>query len=83
MVSVGQDIEEYTQTVLSYISFCTGNGVRLLIRGRVSAFRAGDKEQYASARAKLKMGIRAAKERYKKIEGLLKHSNPWQVWQGI
>ncbi|KAJ8402846.1 hypothetical protein AAFF_G00361600 [Aldrovandia affinis] len=58
--------------------------VQQLVKERNSAFRAGDKAHYSTARANLKRGIREAKVDYRrKIEDHLDSNNSRQVWQGV
>ncbi|KAJ8366183.1 hypothetical protein SKAU_G00150140 [Synaphobranchus kaupii] len=74
------DIEEYTDTVTSYISKCIDDVthtktiitranrkpclVHRLLRARDNAFRAGDETGLRAARANLSRGIRKAKQEY-------------------
>ncbi|KAJ8412065.1 hypothetical protein AAFF_G00143320 [Aldrovandia affinis] len=56
--------------------------VQQLVKERNSAFRAGDRAHYSTARANLKRGIREAKADYRrKIEDHLDSNNSRQVWQ--
>ncbi|KAJ8352952.1 hypothetical protein AAFF_G00132150 [Aldrovandia affinis] len=58
--------------------------VQQLVKERNSAFRAGDRAHYSTARANLKRGIREAKADYRrKIEDHLDSNNSRQVWQGV
>lgn len=58
--------------------------VRLLQKGRESAFRSGNKDLSRTARADLRRGIRKAKLDYQRqIEDHLSNSKPRQVWEGL
>ncbi|KAJ8367707.1 hypothetical protein AAFF_G00311240 [Aldrovandia affinis] len=58
--------------------------VQQLVKERNSAFRAGDRAHYSTARANPKRGIREAKADYRrKIEDHLDSNNSRQVWQGV
>ena len=59
--------------------------VKALLRARDAAYRSGDQAAYSAARAALRRGIKAAKQRYKlRIETHFADSkDPRRVWEGI
>ncbi|XDV13486.1 hypothetical protein PO909_001880, partial [Leuciscus waleckii] len=58
--------------------------VKLLLKKRDKAFRAGDIQLYSTARSKLKTGIKEAKAAYRrKIEEHFNEGDPRCVWLGI
>eukprot|EP00064_Thunnus_orientalis_P005316 superscaffoldBa00000514_g5330 len=58
--------------------------LRALSRAKKAAFRSGDKETYNTARARLKAGIKEAKQRHQqRLERDLYTNNTKDMWQQL
>ncbi|KAK3529268.1 hypothetical protein QTP70_022984 [Hemibagrus guttatus] len=89
------DLDELTETVTSYISFCedmcipnrtylTFNNVRHHRQAKEDAFRNGDRVLYNQARNTLNKEIRVAKRSYaKKLEKQFSSNDPASMWKGL
>ncbi|KAM9813349.1 NACHT, LRR and PYD domains-containing protein 12-like [Neosynchiropus ocellatus] len=92
------DLDEYTDTVTSYISFSVpsktvtvfsnnkpwfSKEVKTLFMERNKAFKSGDKETFKIAKYKFERAVKKAKAQYRaSLEAKLKANNTRGVWQG-